>query len=95
MAAYIIVDIELETPAALADYQALARPTMEEYGIRLLGKGPTQALEGTPIGTLQVLLEADSPERARQWHASPGYQEAIAAREGKAKFTMSVVTAAQ
>ena len=91
MSVIIVVHIDTQDPKQLGPYQALARPTMEEHGIRLLAKSPAATvLEGEAPGAMTVVLEAESTEHAQAWYASPGYTEAIRAREGKAEFTMVV-----
>ena len=95
MSTLIVANIAIENPATLGAYQEAARASMKEYGIRLLGKaGPTEMLEGKFDGVITVVLEADSVERAREWHGSPSYQKAIAKRSEDAKFTMAIVPAA-
>ena len=65
---------------------------MKEFGIRLLAKaGPTEMLEGKFDGIITVVLEAESEEKARAWHASESYQKAIAARSDDAKFSIAIV----
>jgi len=92
MSAHIIINIEVENPADLAPYQELARPTMQEHGIKLVNKTPAATvLEGETNGKMLVLLEADSLETAKTWYASSGYKKAIQAREGVAKFTTQIV----
>lgn len=94
MRAYILVNIDVKDPKQLARYQELARPTLDEHGIRLLGKSPAvEVLEGEPPGRMVVVLEADSPEAAQAWYASDAYREAAAARREIATFTTVIVPA--
>ena len=95
MSAYIFIEITVDDPAALAPYQELALPTMEEHGIRLLGKTQAPAvLEGEPSKALLVVLEASSVDAAKAWYTSTAYSKAIDARRGIASFTTRVVPAA-
>lgn len=91
MSAQIIINIAVENPANLAPYQALARPAMEEFGIKLLGKSEANVLEGQPPGRLLVLLEAPSLKAAQNWFNSATYTQAIKARKGVAEFTIQVI----
>lgn len=91
MSAHIIVNISVENPADLAAYQALARPAMAEYGIKLIGKSEATVLEGTAPGRLLVLLEAPSLQAAQDWYSCATYTQAVAARKGVADFTIQVI----
>ena len=92
MSVLIIANIAVENPANLAPYQEAAAASMKEFGIRLLGKAaPTPMLEGEFPGGITVILEADSEEKARAWHASAIYAKAIAARSKDAQFSIAIV----
>lgn len=92
MSVLIIANISVENPASLAAYQQAAAASMGEFGLRLLGKAaPTAILEGEFSGKITVVLEAESEEKARAWHASESYAKAIAARSEDAKFTIAIV----
>ncbi|MDH5674298.1 MAG: DUF1330 domain-containing protein [Myxococcales bacterium] len=94
MAAYIIVHLDYQEQAKLAEYQKLASPTMAPFGIRLLGKSlDAKPLEGEVPGRLTVLLEADSVEAAERWFHSPEYQRAAEARRPVSSFNAVVVPA--
>ncbi len=95
MSVYIIVNIDVPSSEDLKAYRTLAGPTMQEHGIRLLGRsGATEVLEGEVPGAMTVVLEADSEQAARAWYASPGYTAAVRAREGKARVSMMMVPSA-
>lgn len=66
----------------LAAYAKLAGPAIEKGGGRFLARGiPSQVYdEGQPERT--VLIEFDSVAKAVAVHASPAYQEALAALKG-------------
>lgn len=92
MSAYIVIEIEAKDLSRLKRYQELALPTMQQHGIRLVGKAPDPAvLEGESGGNLVVLLEADSAESARAWYTSAEYAAAVEARRGVARFTTTLV----
>lgn len=92
MSVLIVGNIAVENPANLAPYKAAAGPSMKEFGIRLVGQSaPTEMLEGEFAGIITVILEAESEEKARAWHASESYAKAIAARSQDARFTIAIV----
>jgi uncharacterized protein (DUF1330 family) len=95
MSVLIIANIAVENPANLGPYQQAAAASMEEFGIRLVGKAaPTPMLEGRFDGIITVALEAESEEKARAWYGSESYAKAIAARSEDAKFTIAIVPSA-
>ena len=92
MSVLIVANIAVQNAASLAAYQAAAAASMKEFGISLLGKAaPTALLEGEFAGMITVVLEAESEEVARDWHASDSYAEAIAARSEDAEFAIAIV----
>ena len=92
MSTLVLVHIHVENPGQLAAYTELARPTMEEHNVRLLGKAMgAHMIEGDPVSPLTVVLEADSVEAVEAWHGSDGYKKAIAARSDLPPFQMVVV----
>ena len=65
---------------------------MKEFGISVVAQAaPTTMLEGEYPGPITVVLEAESEEKARAWHASDTYARAIAARSEDSRFTISIV----
>ena len=92
MSVLIIGNIAVENPANLAAYKEAAAASMKEFGIALLGQAaPTPMLEGEFAGFITVVLEAESEEDARAWHASASYAKAIAARSPDSSFTIAIV----
>jgi uncharacterized protein (DUF1330 family) len=92
MSILIIGNITVDNPAHLKAYQELAGPSMNEFGIRLVGKaGPAPVLEGAATGSVTVVLEADSEQQARAWHGSESYAKAIAARSEGSNFNIVLV----
>jgi uncharacterized protein (DUF1330 family) len=92
MPAYVVIDIEVNDPAAYEDYKRLAPPAIAAYGGRYLARGGrTETLEGDWSPKRLVILEFDSIERARAWWASEEYREAKELRQRCASARMVVV----
>ncbi len=92
MSVLIVGNIKVEDPANLGPYKEAAGASMKEFGIGMVGQvGPTGMLEGEFRGDITVVLEAESEEVARAWHASESYAKAIAARSDDAQFTIAIV----
>jgi uncharacterized protein (DUF1330 family) len=92
MPAYIVVDIDIRDSVTYERYKQLAPPSIAAYGGRYLVRGATTAtLEGSWQPGRFVILEFDSPERARAWWSSPEYAEAKALRQSCADTDMLLV----
>ncbi len=92
MSALIVIQIAVEDSKALKPYQELARPTMQTFGIELVAKSTdVRTLEGQASGNMIVILRAESVEVAERWYGSEAYRKAVAARDGVARFTTSVM----
>ncbi|HVY05606.1 MAG TPA: DUF1330 domain-containing protein [Burkholderiales bacterium] len=75
MAAYIIVDIEVHDTATYDEYRKLVGATLQKYGGKFLVRGgKTEVLEGSWNPKRVVLLEFESPARAKQWYDSEEYK---------------------
>jgi uncharacterized protein (DUF1330 family) len=83
--AYFIAAIEVTDPERYAEYQALAAPSIAEYGGRFMVRGADfEPLEGEwPISRL-VMIEFASREQALAWWNSDGYAAATEKRLGAA-----------
>ncbi|HET6349654.1 MAG TPA: DUF1330 domain-containing protein [Candidatus Krumholzibacteria bacterium] len=92
MPAYVIVQVEIQDPAAYERYKALAPGSIEAYGGRYLARGGhSEALEGEWGPCRVVILEFDDVARAKRWLDSPEYREARALRHASARTQMIVV----
>jgi uncharacterized protein (DUF1330 family) len=81
MAAYLILDIHVKDPEEYAAYRERAPATLEQYGGRYLVRGgPHETVEGDWNPERVVLVEFPSVERAKEWYASPEYQEIVGLR---------------
>jgi len=91
MVAYVIVDIDATDAQAFEEYKRLAQLAVAVYGGRYLARGGrTESLEGDWVPQRLVILEFDSPSRAREWYESPEYRAARDARRLAASFRMLV-----
>ena len=92
MAAYVIVDNDVQDPVGYDEYKKLAPAAITAYGGRYLARGgKTEVLEGNWIPKRLVILEFPSVERAKEWLDSPEYRVAKQMRHNTAKSNMVVV----
>ena len=75
MPAYLIADIEVTDDALFAQYRQLVPETVAAYGGKYLARGgEAHPLEGdADLSRRRVIIEFESVERAKAWHASPEY----------------------
>ncbi len=86
MKGYILAEIEITDPETYQQYMPLAAVAIAAFGGRYLVRGgDVQPLEGEYVPRRTVLLEFDSPERAREFFFSPQYQAAAAIRRRSAR----------
>lgn len=77
MAAYFIVDVNVENPALYAEYRTLVEPTLEIYGGKFLARGgAAETIEGGWQSQRLVILEFEDTEQFRRWYDSPEYSAA-------------------
>jgi uncharacterized protein (DUF1330 family) len=92
MAAYVIVDVEIEDAERYAEYVRVVPPTIEKYGGRFLVRGgKAESLEGSWQPKRVVVLEFDSLERAKEWWASEEYARPKAMRRAASSADLIVV----
>jgi uncharacterized protein (DUF1330 family) len=92
LSAYVFVNIRVTDPERYARYIEIAPATVATFGGRYLARGgAAQKLEGSWEPQRVVVLEFESAERARQWWASPLYEEAKALRQRSAQTEMILV----
>ena len=91
MAAYVIVQVEVNDPVRYEDYKKLVPPSVEKFGGRFLVRGgKTHTLEGGWAPKRFVMVEFPSVELAKAWWDSPDYAEARALRWATADSMMIV-----
>ncbi|MDX1529079.1 MAG: DUF1330 domain-containing protein [Gammaproteobacteria bacterium] len=95
MAAYIIVQVNVNDSKRYEDYKKMVPSTLEPYGGRFLVRGgKVQNLEGSWDPARMVIIEFDSVERAKAWWGSNEYAEAKVLRQATADTEMIVVEGA-
>jgi len=92
MAAYVIVDIDINDPAGYDDYKKLTPASLVPYeGKFVVRGGAVRVLEGSWKPGRMVVLEFPTFERANQWWCSAEYAPAKAIRQRTAHSNMIVV----
>ena len=86
MKGYVLAEVEVTDPAAYERYRPLAAAAIAALGGRYLVRGgAAERVEGERPPHRFVVLEFDSPERAREWYFSDQYQADKALREQAAR----------
>lgn len=90
MPTYVVALIAAVTdPETYKRYVAQVEATLAPFGGRFLARVPgPAALEGGPAPARAVILEFPSEERARAWHASPGYRPVMELRQSASQGTL-------
>ena len=95
MSAYVIVEVQINDPAAYEEYQKLTPAAIAAYdGKFIVRGGKTESLEGDWNPQRIVILEFPTVERAKEWWNSPEYTKAKTIRQSAAKTKMLVVEGA-
>ena len=92
MAAFVIVDIDVQDPVEYAKYKDMAAPVVAAFGGKYLARGgKTETLEGDWVAKRLVILEFENAARAKEWLNSKEYSAARALRHKTATSNMIVV----
>lgn len=92
MAAYFIVDLDIQDPAGFEEYRKLVPATIEKYGGRYLVRGGAlETLEGSWRPRRAVVLEFPSLAQAKRWYDSEEYRGPKALRLKTAKANVILV----
>jgi len=95
MAAYVIVDIDIQDPVLYDDYRKQVPATIEKYGGKFLVRGgPFEQLEGSWTPTRLVVLEFPSMAQAKRWYDSEEYRGPKATRLKSSKANLVIVEGA-
>lgn len=90
MPAYVLALIQsIHDPETYKQYVGQVEATLKPFGGRFLARKPDpETLEGGPAPSRAIVLEFPSVEKAREWHASPGYQPVMKLRQSASKGTL-------
>lgn len=91
MAAYFIVELEVQDVATFEEYRKQVPATIAKYGGRYLVRGgKTEPLEGDWHPKRVVVLEFPSLEQAKKFYDSPDYgpQKALRLKSAKSKLIL-------
>ena len=92
---YLFGEVEVTDPAGYDEYRKLVGATVDAFGGRFLVRGGDPVrLEGDRPLHRFVVLEFDSPERAREWYYSKQYQDVLPLRQGAARSHVSLLNGA-
>lgn len=92
MAAYVVVQIDVQDPATYEEYKTLASQAVAAYGGRYVVRGGrSEILEGSWQPSRLVVLEFPTMDRARAWWSSAEYAPARAIRQRCAHTEMLVI----
>lgn len=93
MAAYVIVDTQIENPDAYEEYKVKARPVVEQFGGVYLARGGEMNILEDDLWrpTRVVIIEFPDRERAEAFAASAEYAPYRAIRRGAARCTLFIL----
>ena len=78
---YVLAEVEVTDPPVFEEYRKLVGATIDAHGGRFLVRGGDPVrLEGGRDFHRFVVLEFDSPQRARDWYYSKQYQDVLQIR---------------
>jgi uncharacterized protein (DUF1330 family) len=92
MAGYVISQIlAVKDPASLSDYRSKVGETIQQYGGKFIVRGgAVQALEGRWEPRM-VVIEFESPVRAREWYDSAEYRPLRDLRQHSADTQLIII----
>jgi uncharacterized protein (DUF1330 family) len=92
MPAFLIAEIDMTDPAAVADYRRGTPAVVAAFGGRFLARGgAAELLEGEARPHLMALLEFPDMERLKALYHSPEYQALVAIRERGSRANLVAV----
>ena len=91
MSGYVVVNLKVLDSEKMAEYSAVAGPSIQKFGGEVLFKGKTEAMSGNLGYDMLVIVKFDSVEHARKWYGSNEYQAIIPTRDlaMEAVFTLT------
>ncbi len=92
MSAYLIVELEVTDPAKFQRYRELVPPIIEKFGGRYIVRGGgTEVLEGNWEPKRIVVLEFETPQKAKDCMESEEYRPVKQLRLESANTNMVLV----
>ncbi len=92
MSAYLVFDIDVKDPEAYKEYVRIARPTVAQFGGRVLAlSDDVENLEGAWNPRRVVIIEFDNADAAKAWVNSPDYGRAKPIRHRTAQSNVVIV----
>lgn len=92
MSAYLVFDIDVKDPEAYKEYVRLARPTVAQFGGRVLAlSDDVENLEGDWNPRRVVIIEFADAAAAKAWVESPDYGRAKPIRHRTATSSVVIV----
>ena len=92
MAAYFLVEVEVQEPERYERYKQMVPASLQAYGGKFLVRGgKAEGVEGDWSPKRVVILEFPSVEKAKAWWGSQEYAEAKALRQATARTRMILV----
>ena len=80
MHGYVVVNLNVLDPNKMADYSAVAGPSIKKFGGEVLFKGNAETLSGNSEYDMLVIVKFDSVDKAKEWYHSKDYQAIIPTR---------------
>jgi uncharacterized protein (DUF1330 family) len=95
VAAYVILDIDVNDPARYDEYKKMGPPTVSAYGGKYLVRGgKVEVADGEWRPKRLVVLEFPSVAQAKAWLNSPEYAPARKLRKSAARTNLVIVEGA-
>jgi len=91
MSAFVIATVRVKDPEKFAEYGQKAGPSMAPFGGQVHMRGKfEELLTGGDDHSAGAVLKFPDLQSARDWHASPAYQEIIALRDEGADISLTL-----
>ena len=92
MAAYVVVNVDVNDPVRYEAYKSMVPPTIAAFGGRFLVRGaPLHEMEGPWPRKRLVIVEFPDVASAKAWWASEEYADAKALRQANSSAELVIV----
>ena len=78
---YLVANLRVKDPEAFKKFSEIALPSIEQYGGRILARGPHADRHEGNVSGVVTMLEFESKKAAEKFYFSDEYQAAKAIRE--------------